>query len=325
MATPLATRRSDPGFAIACVGLEWQTEASLRALLTVIRDRASAPWQHVDDLGAADLVFYDPTSPLAAALLRRAGREDDPRLFLPCGHQLPESAGGLRLPIGASRLLELLDQCGTRLRERGGSGHRPALSERLDALLQAPDLIGVAFAVGGETGYLSLRHRALHWPQPLDAAELSHLLFDEVLLRPIRPTDSAAARQMESTVMQMRSWDALLWAVAASTCSGRLLPRVEPQQRYQLSRWPDFGLIGRRSLDIKCTALLSQRALNPEELAAVSGLPMASVINFFNCAALCGILMAAPAPGPTVAAKPPEAVMGGLLKRLRQAFSLGTA
>lgn len=325
MATPLVARRPGAGFAIACIGLEWQTEASLKALLTVLRERTSAPWQHVDDLGVADVVLYEPASPLAAALLRRAGGEADTRRFLPCGHQLPDAVAGLRLPIGASRLLELLEDCAAGLQGRHAASLLPPLSERLDALLQDHELVGVAIAVGDETGYLSLRHRALYWPQALDAAELARLLLDAVLLRPIRPTDSLVARQMEARLMQMRSWDALLWAVAASTCAGRLLPRVDPRQRYQLSRWPDFGLIGRRSLDIKCTALLSQRALNPEELAAVSGLPMASVINFFNCAALCGILMAVPAPALAVTAKPPEAVMGGLLRRLRQAFALGTA
>lgn len=329
MATPLSNQRPASGFAVGCLGLQWQTESSLKALLTVIHDRQAPAWHHVDDISAADLVLYDPTSPLASALLRRASGQESNRLFVPCSHQLSESDGGLHLPIGASRLRELLDQIATRLGDKSPVAPHECLSQRLDELLQNPDLLGVAFAVGGETGFLSLSQRAMYWPQPLDAAGLARLLLDQVVLQPIRATDRDWAARLEAVAPKMRSWDAMLWAVGASTGSGRLLSRLHPGRRYQLSRWPDFGLIGRRSVDIKCTALLSQRALTPDELASLTGLPQSSVANFLNCAALCGILQDIRLPGEAMPAvqqaRPADSVMGGVLRRLRQAFSLGMA
>ena len=55
---------------VSSLGLEWKVECSLRALLGLLKDKTPVQWSYSDDVNA-DVIVYNPDSPLAQALLRR--------------------------------------------------------------------------------------------------------------------------------------------------------------------------------------------------------------------------------------------------------------
>lgn len=327
MALPFLPRTESATFGLCCVGLEWQTEQSLKGLLSMLGEKAPGHWHCVDDVAQADLVLYEPGNVLAQALLRRAGQD---RLFVPCTSKPGDDPLALRIPIGPTRLVAVLEHAIRRLKGSAPDPvERTSLCQALDDALQTRHLAGVAMSSSGEVGFLSPQHRGLYWPRKLDTDELAAILLDGARVRAFGEQDRALVDSLREVTPQMLTWDGVLWAIGVSKSSGRLLARLNPRTHYRLTRWPDFGLIGRRSTDIRCTALLTQKAFSPNALGALTSIPEARVFGFYNAAALCGILkpdVAAtslaemPMPAGTL---PETSFVGGMLRRLRAALVLG--
>ena len=312
-------------YSVACLGLEWRVEVSLKSLLGLLKDRLSVAWQHSDDINA-DVIIYDPASPLAQAVLRREDTGGQHRVMVPCSASDP-GPSGLALPIGASRLTQCLERASILLGlpTEARRGERPGLCQRLDDLLQAADTVGVIVTAGGHRGLLNPARKSIHWPHELDADVLAGLVVGEVAVEPMRATEEVEFHRTAQDAIVSIPWDMPLWAVGIGTSGGRLLRRLDAKRPYQLSRWPDFGVLGRRGSDIQCAALLTQKELSPEALAARTGLPIAKVYGFINACALCGLLQEGGVAADTAPGAPvrPESFASGMLKRIRKALSLG--
>lgn len=316
--------REEAAYSVACLGLEWRVELSLKSLLSLLKDRMPVSWRHSDDINA-DVIVYNPASPLAQALLRREGSGGGRRVMVPCSAADPGPTG-LPLPIGASRLLFCLESAAGRLGMRGESrrGESPSLSQRLDDLLRERDAVGVMLAIGEYRGLLDPARQLIHWPGELDADTIARLVLEDVAVEPLRHGEGEELRHIMQDALTPVAWDAALWAVGVGTSRGRLLRRLDARRPYRLSRWPDFGVLGRRSSDLKCAALLTQRELSPEALVAVTGLPAARVYGFVNACALCGLLEEGAGAMPAASSPAaPASLAGGMLQRIRKAFSLG--
>lgn len=316
---------------LACVGLEGHVEVSLKSLLGILKNKISGSWQHSEDINS-DVIIYNPTSPLALAMLRRESRPKangrGAHIFIPCSSEDP-GADGLTLPLRADRLLHCLQVAAAQLATLGttDTARHTNLCERLDALLQTRDVIAVSITVGNKTGLISPARQMIHWPRPLDTDGIAQLIMDDVTLQPLVAGDLDKLRHMEQEMHERMSWDAVLWAIGVSTSQARLLPRLDSRKAYKLKRWPDFGPIGRRSSDIKCTALLTHKSLTPPELAAATGLSEARISGFLNACALCGFLEEAqPVSRANLASNrinPEASIAGGMLQRIRKALALG--
>ena len=73
---------------------------------------------------------------------------------------------------------------------------------------------------------------------------------------------------------------------------------------------------------------MTRKAFTPEGLATAAGVPLTSVYNFFNASALCGFLQqvhTAPSQPQPVQSVPADSLMGGMLRRIRHAFSMHSA
>jgi hypothetical protein len=317
------TRGAPASYTLSSLGLEWQSECSLRRVLDLLPETSRARWAYVNDVAAADAVIYEPGNALAQAVVRRA--DGQRQIFIACGQHPDDALLSLPIPVGPTRLMAVLEVAAERL---GGTVvNQSSLCERLDDALQCAETAGLSVTVDDETGYISIQHRGVYWPRPLSAMELTSVLLDRARFARIPAESSDWARRIEPLVPQMLNWDAVMWAIGVHTSMGSLLSRLEPCAAYRLSRWPDFGVIGRRSAEMKCAALLSQRALSPAGLAAISGLPQTTVNNFFNACALCGLLKvdqttAARDPAPERKTAQRTSVLSGVLQRLRQALAL---
>jgi len=314
--------REEAVYSVACLGLEWRVELSLKSLLSLLEDRMPVSWRHSDDINA-DVIVYNPASPLAQALLRREGSGGRRRVLVPCSAADPGPMG-LALPIGASRLLSCLESAAERLGMRGEArrGESPSLCQRLDDALRERSAVGVLLAMGEYRGLLDPLRQVIHWPSELDADAIARLVLEDVTVEPLRAGEGEELRRIMQDALQPVAWDAPLWAVGISTSRGRLLGRLDARRAYRLGRWPDFGALGRRSSDLKCAALLTQRDLSPEALVAMTGLPAPRVYAFVNACALCGLLEEGEAAVPVAPAQP-SSFAGGMLQRIRKAFSLG--
>jgi hypothetical protein len=313
--------REEAAYSVACLGLEWRAELSLKSLLGLLKDRMPVAWRLSDDINA-DVIVYNPDSPLAQALLRREGAEGRRRVLVPCSVSDPGPAG-LVLPIGASRLLSCLEDAAARLGMSGEArrAERASLCQRLDDVLRERDAVGVMLAMGEHRGMLDPARQLIHWPGVLDADAIARLVLEEVTVEPLRDGEGRELRRIMQDALQPVCWEAPLWAVGVSTSRGRLLRRLDPRRSYRLSRWPDFGVLGRSSGELKCAALLTQKDLSPEALVAMTGLPPPRVYGFVNACALCGLLEEGRDEAP--AAAPPASFAGGMLQRIRKALFPG--
>jgi hypothetical protein len=231
--------------------------------------------------------------------------------------------------LGSSQLIRCLEsavvQIGERNIHRGPEG--PHLCQRLDELLQSTQAIGVTLSVGGQQGVLDCAQRQIYWPSRLGADEVAQLLLEDVEVEPVGPGQIQLLHTIKRWATEAMPWDAALWALGIGTSGGRLLARLNASASYRLMRWPDFGMIGRRSNDLKCSALLAQQGMSPATLQASTGFPLATIHNFFNSCALCGLLEES---GQAIASAPTARPSGGysaggMLARIRRALALGTA
>ncbi|MDM4770306.1 hypothetical protein [Solimonas sp. SE-A11] len=322
-AQPLRTRR------ITCIGFDWRAEVSLKETLALLRGKTREPWQYTDEL-TADVVVYETHNALAQAMVRRCATEGTGRVFFPSSSE-DDSVLTLRYPFGASRLVSCLDSASLQLQGRQAATEHveaPSLCQRLDDALRTPGTLAVAIRAGGQQGWLSLPERELHWSQPLGVEEIAELLSGEVEVEALGPTEGAALRRLESAARHPAPAEGLLWAIGIARSKGSLLSRLDIARPCRLRRWPDFGAIGRRSLDIRCASLLTQREMAPSHLAMMAGIPLGVMGNFLNACALVGVLetgktLPAAASAPQAAALPQESGLGSMLRRIRTALALG--
>lgn len=311
---------------LTCVGFDWRAESSLKATLALLNGRTREGWEYSDDI-SADVVIYDPASALAQALVRNAQANNGRQIFIHSGNE--DDDLGIRLPFGASRLVRCLDHA-SGLLSAGGQGSRPSagtrdgLCQQLDEALQTPGIAGVELSANGVRGYLSIAEHQLYWPTPLTLDEAVRLMTADISLRAIPHQDRTLIQTLHAGNSSPVAWEGLLWSIGITTSGGQLLRRVDANRAYRLRRWPDFGFIGRRSADLKLTALLSQKHLTPTHLTVVSGVPATLVNGFMNACALCGLLDASEAPASVVRTTPGPAQwnVSGVFRRIREALAI---
>lgn len=317
---------------ISCIGFDWRAEVSLRETLTLLKGKTRDAWQYSDEL-TADVVVYDTQNLLAQAMVRRCAAEGSPRVFFPSSSS-DESVLTLRYPFGASRLVSCLNHASAQLSGAAVSlsGEESSLCQRFDDALHASQAAAVLIRAGTQFGWIKLPERRLLWSQPLGIEEVAQLLTGEVHVQAVAVADAALLQRLEAGARCPAAMEPLLWAIGITRSRGTLLQRIDPGRNYRLRRWPDFGAIGRRSLDLRCTSLLMQRELTPLQLAMVAGIPLSAIGAFLNACALVGVLEAGELQStaahlPTM--QPPAAVaesaIGNVLRRIRLAFSIATA
>lgn len=279
---------------LACLGIDWRAERSLKATLALLDGKTREPWAFGEGL-VADVVIYEPGNPLAQALQRRESPSSPRQLFVPCDGETADAQRRLRHPFGASRLIRCLDHASEVLPAPRQGPVGDSLCQRIDEALHSPGVRGVALMTGERRGLLLPAEAALRWPLPLDGDEIARLLAPGVEIQLLRAEDYAALRKLQAITPQQHAWEAPLWTIGVATSGGRLLRRLSETRAYGLRRRPDFGTVGGRKSDLRCSALLLQAPMTPGQLASAAAIPPAVANNFLNAAALCDLLDGVPA------------------------------
>jgi hypothetical protein len=312
---------------MTCLGFDWRAEISLKEILSLLRGKTRETWHYSDEL-TADVVAYDTQSTLAQALVRRAQADGTTQVFIPSTSQ-DDSTLTLRYPFGASRLIGCLDHASALLAGHAPqreSATEPSLCQSLFDALQAPEAAAVVLRAGEQHGWIRLADRQMRWSRALGIDEIAALVSGSVGVEVVRKDERARLVDLERSAPVTVKAEALLWAIGITRSKGTLLQQLDATAAYRLGRWPDFGVIGRRSLDLRCTSLLTQRALAPTQLTLLAGIPLGTIGSYLNACALCGLLESAGAPVAAVApttsrGSTAETALGGVLRRIRLAFA----
>lgn len=309
---------------IGCIGFDWRAEVSLRETLALLGGRTIDRWQYTEE-PLADVLVYDSSNALAQAVVRRRQAEDGNCICL-SSDGTDSDALTLRYPFGASRLIRCLDHASRSLAIGGhanAASDGDSLCQRLDKLLAATPNQAIVLRAGNREGLLWAASGRVAWPVTLDLDEIASLLGSEVQMHPAGRGGQDELDTIRAQASCEQSAESLLWAIGITRSGGQLLRRLDARQTYRLRRWPDFGAIGRRSADLRCTSLLMQRALTLDELSRLAALPTTVIVPFLNAAALCGLLAGdAATRTPVRTGSGAVSRFGGVLQRIRNAFSL---
>ncbi|QHS11319.1 hypothetical protein [Sinimarinibacterium sp. NLF-5-8] len=313
---------------LTCIGFDWRAEVSLRETLGLLRGRTIDTWQYSDEL-TADVVVYDASNTLALAMLRRSDARRQVFVASVASEDQPEALT-LKYPFGASRLIACLDAASQRLAGQPAfpraAAQSDSLCQQLYDALHTPGAKIVHIHSGAHQGWIDISKRQLFWHQRLSIDDLAQLLAADDLQ--IRAQTAVEARLTAYREHVAQSAEPLLWGLGITRSDNTLLRAIDAERRYRLRRWPDFGLIGRRTSDLRCTSLLMQSDLSPLELSRVSTIPLSVIGNYLNAAALCGALMPAASATATSQTPPPAEIatprsgIFGMLSRIRSALAL---
>lgn len=148
----------------------------------------------------------------------------------------------------------------------------------------------------------------------------------QAILVELSPPEQAAL----SSARDFRPVRELEWTFWITSRSPWLRPELQPDRRYRLKRWPDFGRLPHYQSDVRMASFLMSQPLSMDELRQRTGLPADAVMNFLNAAHAVGALAdatAQPAPVRNAAAAnaPTARGFGALIAHLRRKFGFARA
>jgi hypothetical protein len=94
-----------------------------------------------------------------------------------------------------------------------------------------------------------------------------------------------------------RRLDAFLWELGLSAGNGRLLPEIDQDSSFQISRWPPLTGTQDRSLFFQVSAAIARAPTRPQEISRLTGTPLEKVYDFLNACWLVDCLDIKPAEG----------------------------
>lgn len=92
----------------------------------------------------------------------------------------------------------------------------------------------------------------------------------------------------------MCSLDYFRWQLCSKLGVGLLLPGISNRRTFSILQWPDFGKLGGNADHMKLSALFFSRESSVTRAAAITGLPVITVIDFLNGCAVLGLLKNCP-------------------------------
>lgn len=156
---------------------------------------------------------------------------------------------------------------------------------------------------------IDFRHHAYEWTTPLESFPEEP---DAVLIETHPTTPEAPA----PFTLPGRDLDGLLWLIGKNAFPNRAATWLWGGDRYRLGRRPNLDDLPISPEDVRMTAILSDAALTPAELAEAADSPVERAQRLINAYSLMGILRAASAEVAPVAILP-AAPTRGILERLR--------
>lgn len=315
---------------LGLTGMDPATEAAFKATFADANARLGGRWSLVPDADAVHVVvdmdsMYGPMSWLrlhaagrqVIGLTSAARAQTDYRLGRPFDTaQLVELLTGIARDAGVTLQPDDPAPADEPLSSAPGPATEtppPAVTERtLAAWLEPGVLHGqVRYARGGAPTLL-IDTGAESWHGPATLKSLAACFEGAVAASDFEPLDAAAWAREAAEAGPAQPLSRLRWFGGLLAGGGELLPGFEPDDRFQLHKWPQTEREYPRHFRIATQMMKGPATV--AEIAAASGVPEADVADFINANLATGF--AEPVPEtPSTPEEPAKA--RGLLGRLR--------
>lgn len=283
---------------LSCIGLSAHETATVRLVLTSLRDRLDADW-HLVNQNDADVVVADPKTAAGRAVFELASDHTDVIAVIDrhVGER-PPTDYYLYRPLRPATLVDLLNQSGflpstsdtaaetaLTLGDLGTGWPKTATEALREAMRDTPvGSIDVLEGFGGELAIDIERDRLMGPVDALQASVLTDTTTYPVyrLYAPLARARAASAHEMPLTVG--------LWRLLANLERDRALYGVADHTPVRLTRWPrlPWKRLARRQL--RAATALRHRAGTASEIAREVGIDEADVLTLCNGAWLTGDL-----------------------------------
>jgi len=309
-------------------GLHPEACAALSSMVRLLDARLTRRWQWVDS-GHSDVLFLGTCidAETEAAMVAQVTRVVRVAAY-DCEH--PGAALRLEYPFRVFQVLSVLQEVDQQLSiaAAGGSGMAAAGTCAGDVSLLSSLQSHANRNSHGQ--WLVARYadgRELFLSDDLTdfAAEESvhaDVAVERLPSGPFMPSDRPAPH------LRHAPGPALIWRVGLASAGGRLSPGLDPEGSYQISEWPDFGLIRPHRLHLRMAAVMAARAHTRRELADARGMgTLDEVTRFFNAAEASGLLHlvhAGAAPRTNARLVEPSSFIVGLVSRIRGKLGLAS-
>lgn len=307
-------------------GLNTEAQSALLCMLGLLSRRTRCLWQLVDS-STADVLFLGAGVDAAteAALAARAQRVIRIAAF---EREHPGAALRIEYPFRVFQVLTVLQEVDEQMSAPGGiyrsttpdhaAGSEWSLVHSLQALAHRNSHGQWHVSRYPDGRELYLRDDLLE--TAADASVRADVAQGRLPADPFQPSTPP-----ESDVPRTPA-QYLIWQTGYHAGTGQLNPRLDPHGAYQLTAWPDFGVIRPDRQSLRMAALLGAAAYTRTQLASALG-PAASldcVNRFFNATHASGLLHLAKA-GSDAHPKPAQSAtsfVGALVGRLRERLGL---
>jgi len=309
------------------VGLGDDTVSACLSMLKIIDGRSSVHWDQSVP-GDADVLMVACDQ---QEQTRQTDLSDKPCIVVyPTTRDRPASTFTLPHPFRVMQLLDVLDEVVRTLAtdsdhdQPGASPIQPAKSgSEADFCASLHQVITTKaeqrnelYCSNSEEGQLLVKpasHRFYARPALLHA-----LNAGAVTLSPLAPYAGPVPEGMAA-----RPLFELAWLTGANHSNG-LLPWLEPDSHFQLSRWPSAAALNKSRPLLSLCALMTRRALDLAQLQALSKCDEKTLYHFLNACEISGLLVSKRR---TTTAQPPPVPVesqrfGGLIRGLRTRLGL---
>ncbi|MGJ3255452.1 MAG: hypothetical protein ACFE0K_03930 [Alcanivorax sp.] len=317
------------------VGLEEDTVRACLSMLKIIDSRSSVNWSHTAP-ALADVLMV---SSQQEAQTRQESLSQKPYIVIyPSCEEKPKSAFTLPHPFRVMQLLDVLDDVvrsldsslNTATHDRRVSRNAGTPSNERGTSLPSADFCASLYRVinskGGGELYSSQSPEGLLLVKPgshrfyARPALLHALSAGPVSFSPLSPSSDPVSEGMVP-----RPLFELAWLTGASHSSA-LLPWLEEDSQFRLSRWPSAAALNKSRPLLSLCALMTRRALTLSELKTLSHCDDKVLFHFINACEISGLLISQARSASTVHAIPANSEnhrLGGMIKGLRTRLGLG--
>lgn len=308
------------------VGLGEDTVSACLSMLKIIDGRSSVHWdQSIPDDADVLMVGFDQQE-----RARNTELSDKPCIVVyPNSRDRPASTFTLPHPFRVMQLLDVLDEVVRTLAadsapDRPGDTIQPIEPESAadfcaslhQVITNQNEQRSELYCSNSEEGQLLVKptsHRFYARPALLHA-----LNAGAVTLSPLAPYSEPVPEGMAA-----RPLFELAWLTGANHSDG-LLPWLNPDSQFQLSRWPSAAALNKSRPLLSLCALMTRRALGLAQLQTLSKCDKQALYHFLNACEISGLLVSER----RITATQPTSVpmesqrFGGLIRGLRTRLGL---
>ncbi len=347
---------------LTSIGLPVRAELRLKSMLEVVKNMTVDNWSYSQG-GDADLAICEPNSALTALALKRKQSTGGTRcaLLVKDDDAKTSSLPTIRDPVNPTEFLSLLNSISEQITDVVPEQSAGMADEHVSFVLTrsansqvsstahdkensvfalasalrtaAMDATGksVILKVGSIELLFTPRMKVVLQSKELDAFDITEL-SDRGEPVAVREASAEEVAQWKSSNGSFIAIGALMWRLGIFGPRDRLISTVNPDSKFKLRRWPDFGRLEHTADHLRLAARLGRQFASVAEMTASIDQPAEKIRPFINACVLCDLMLVqAAVRSPAAAATATktlaetESRYKGLFQSIRSALNFATS